>query len=260
MNTVLVEMGLLAKIQSQSITPPNIMLHSYDSGKVLTTLSLVPYVQDTYDVPHLVIHRADLRKTLADEAIARGAEIRLGSKISPENTDFAEAVIRLSDGEAIEADLILGADGEYSVCREALLQRPDPPKPIGRLSNRIVIDAEAALKDPLIGELVAPPNIHTWLGPGCQAVCYLMHGAINLVMNRPMGDDEPIFYGPKPVDLEELRTFFKDWDPRIKALLEIAQDFMKWISLETDVLAQWVHPKGKFALIGDAAHATQPYL
>lgn len=253
-------MGLLSKIIAQSIVPPSIVLHSYSNGRVLTTLPLAPDVQDKYGVPHLVIHRADLRRILAEEAKAQGAIIRLGTKIAPENTDFAEAVIRLSDGEVINADLIIGADGEHSMCREALLQRPDPPRPIGRLSNRIVIDAETALKDPLIRELVDPPNIHTWLGPGCQAVCYLMHGAINIVLNRPMGDDEPVFFGPKPVDIEELREFFKGWDPRIQALLEIGKDFMKWVSLETDILMEWVHPVGKFVLVGDAAHATQPYL
>ena len=253
-------MGLLEKVRSQSLTPENIKLHSYKSGKVLTTFHLDPDIQERYGVPYLVIHRADLRRTLADEASARGVEIRLGSKINLETTRFAEAKIRLFDGEEVIGDLVIGADGEHSVCREALLQRSDPPKPIGRLSNRIVIDATEALKHPLIRDLVDPPDIHTWLGPGSQAICYLMHGAINIVINRPMADDEEIFFGPKPVDLDELRLFFKDWDSRFTALLEIAQGFMKWVSLETNVLSDWVHPTGKFVLIGDAAHATQPYL
>ena len=259
-NKVLLEMGLLDTITAQSIVPPSIKLHSYNTGAELTTLPLDPYVRDTYGVPHLVIHRADLRRTLATTATSHGAQIRLGTKITPQNTSFACARVSLSSGETLQGNLLIGADGESSTCREALLGRPSPPRPIGRLSNRIVIPAAEACTSPLVRELIDPPHIHTWLGPGCQALCYLMHGALNIVMNRPMCASEEIFSGPRPVDIEELRDVFRGWDPRICALLELTRDFMKWISVETEELQDWVHEDGKFCLIGDAAHATQPYL
>ncbi|KAL8787320.1 MAG: hypothetical protein Q9195_007815 [Heterodermia aff. obscurata] len=259
-NKVLQEMGLLETITAQSIIPPSIRLHSYSTGALLTTLPLHPSIPTTYGTPHLVIHRADLRQTLYTHALSLNTTIHLGTKIDPHNstTSLPTATVTLPSGEALTGDLLIGADGESSTCRASLLNRPSPPRPIGRLSNRIVIPASACPDRSLID----PPDIHTWLGPGCQALCYLMHGALNIVMNRPMHPDEEFFPGPRPVDIEELRQVFEGWDPRIRALLELAEvgGMMKWVSVETEVIGEWVHERGKFVLVGDAAHATLPYL
>ena len=259
-NKVLITMGILDKILEQAIQPQAVMLYSYQSGAVLSTLGLNPYVQDTYGVPHLVMHRADLRQILFEEAEAQDVCVRLATKVIPAHIDPVNGLIELMTGEVIKADLTIGADGASSRCRQSLLQEPQMSRASARIGNRIVIKSEVMLQDQRLKDLVSTPSIHVWLGPECLAVCYLLKGAFNIVMTHPPNDDEEIFLGPRPVDVTEMRSLFCKWDPRIQALLEKADAFQKWMFFEPQEIQTWVHPSGKLTLIGDAAHETLPYL
>jgi salicylate hydroxylase len=59
-----------------------------------------------------------------------------------------------------------------------------------------------------------------------------------------------------------MRAFFGEWDPKLKKLLSLVDICLKWKLQNSDpsALATWVHPHGTFCLLGDAAHATLPYL
>ena len=61
-------------------------------------------------------------------------------------------------------------------------------------------------------------------------------------------------------DLQEMRDFFDGWDPKLKTLLGMVQETTKWRLLNSEEMESWSHPSGKFALLGDACHATLPYL
>lgn len=50
------------------------------------------------------------------------------------------------------------------------------------------------------------------------------------------------------------------WDPRLQTLLGVVEQTQKWRMLTSREMAEWRHPGGKFALLGDACHATLPYL
>lgn len=154
------------------------------------------------------------------------------------------------------------------MCRAALLQQPNNHshmRATGTIVNRIVIDPESIQKNSRLDDLLSPPNIHTWLGPKSLAICYLLKGAFNVVLTRPTTshDNDEVFLGPRPADVVELRSFFSNWDPQIRDLLEVAHEFQKWMLLELDDALpslSWAHSGGKFVLIGDAAHACLPYL
>jgi salicylate hydroxylase len=59
-------------------------------------------------------------------------------------------------------------------------------------------------------------------------------------------------------DIAEMLAIFKDWDPKLQALLSIVQESSKWKLQNSTEMARW--SKGKFVLMGDACHATLPYL
>lgn len=56
-----------------------------------------------------MIHRADYRRILVEEAVRCGAEVRFGSHVS--NVDCRAPSVQLSDGTGILADVVIGADG-----------------------------------------------------------------------------------------------------------------------------------------------------
>ena len=61
-------------------------------------------------------------------------------------------------------------------------------------------------------------------------------------------------------DLSEMTAFFSDWDPRLRAVLGLVKETSKWRLQNSEEMDRWSHDEGKFALLGDACHATLPYL
>jgi len=219
---------------------------------------MVPYAEERYGVPYLHIHRADYHKILVIEAERRGVEMHLGSVVT--GIDFEEGLIHLKDKPDFQVDLILGCDGLKSICRESLLGHADPPHSTGDLAYRIIIKAEDMIKHPDLRELAEKPAINYWIGPHGHVVCYLLQGGglYNIVLICP--DDLPEMVNTAKADLQEMRDFFDKWDPKLKTLLGMVQETVKWRLTNSEEMESWNHPNGKFVLLGDACHATLPYL
>ena len=219
---------------------------------------MVPYAEKRYGVPYLHIHRADYHKILVGEAERLGIIIQLGSTVT--SIDFEQALLHIKDKPDFKADLIIGADGLKSISREMLLGHADPPRLTGDLAYRIVIKAEDMKKHPDLRELAEKPAINYWMGPHGHVVCYLLQGGglYNIVLICP--DNLPHMINTAKADLQEMREFFAGWDPKLKTLLDMVQETTKWRLLNSEEMNSWSHPGGKFVLMGDACHATLPYL
>lgn len=217
-------------------------------------------MQQAYDAPYLVIHRAAFLGVLVERAIKDGVKIRLGSAI--ESIDFAKPSILLEDKSSLEADLIIGADGERSFCRDALLGQPDPPHHSGDIVFRTVIPVGKVREDPELNGLLLPPAIHFWLGPDAHALAYALKedGLLNVVLIRPDYHGAQATFGPQQADLDQIKVSVQKWDSRFKKLLDHAEQASKWILVECTDLPYWTHPAGRFTLLGDSAHAMLPYL
>ena len=250
--------GLLEKIESVSVRPSDFIIRSYRDGTILNKLNMVPYAEQRYGVPYLHIHRADYHKILVEEAHRLGVNMQLGSVVK--GIDFDRAIVYIRDKPDFHADLILGADGLKSICRESLLGHPDPPHLTGDLAYRIVIKADDMKKHPDLRDLAEKPAINYWMGPHGHVVCYLLKGGglYNIVLICP--DNLPEMMNTAKADLQEMRDFFDGWDPKLKTLLGMVQETTKWRLLNSEEMESWNHPSGKFALLGDACHATLPYL
>lgn len=166
----------------------------------------------------------------------------------------------MASGVEFKADLVIGADGLKSVCRETLLGKKDPPRLTGDLAYRIVVPASEMRKDDRLKDLVNSPAITIWMGPDSHCVGYLLKGGdlYNMVLACP--DNLPELVNTAKADLREMRELFAAWDPRLKRLLELVQETSKWRLQNSEEMANWGHESGKFALLGDSCHATLPYL
>ena len=208
----------------------------------------------------LVTHRADLCRILYDEALERGVTVRFGCPV--QHVEFAGPTVQLSTGEAVSADLLLATDGAQSICREALLGHAEPPKSSGKLIYRVYIDIETVSRHPEVADLVHPPRIHIWLGPAAHVVCYGLKGVFNIVISQPDDDkdEKGLNFDVQRGDLDELRQSFQTWEPRLQKLLELADSMLRWSLPSSRQIESWVHPLGRFALLGDAAHSTFPLM
>ncbi|KAI9655765.1 MAG: hypothetical protein M1821_005200 [Bathelium mastoideum] len=255
---ILGALGILDEVRKCCAQPQDLTIRSY-TGTLLYAQNLSPTVEECFGYPHLLIHRADLRRVLYDSALAAGVIVRLGA--SAEAINFDAVSVSLSTGQSVTADLIVGADGEHSLCREALLGRKDPPKSSGDVVYRIAIAQSAMEADPELSSFLDPPRVHAWYGPASHAVAYQLSkgGIFNVVLTLPESEGTATI-GAQVADVNEVRSACSKWDPCFRRLLDRAERVLKWTLLQTDVLTAWHHPGGHFLLLGDAAHATLPYL
>lgn len=195
---------------------------------------------------------------MVQKALDLGVDIQLSCCVV--EVDFDIPRVYLKDGRRVDADLIVGADGLKSVCRDEMLGKSDPPHLTGDLAYRILIKTTDMSKHEDLAELVTNPAINLWMGPSAHAVCYLLQGGglYNIVLLCP--DTLPDSVNIATEDAQEVRDFFKDWDPRLLKLLSMVHEVSKWRLQNSTEMDTWLHPAGKFVLLGDACHATLPYL
>lgn len=131
-------------------------------------------MEATYGAPWLLIHRANLQKVLAQEALNLGVKIQFGVQIT--SLGRSSLLIRASKGAVIQADAILGADGLHSMCRSEIQADSESVLVTNDTAYRITIKAEDMLKDEKLSKLLEIPVINAWLGPSAHVVSYTLKG------------------------------------------------------------------------------------
>ncbi|KAH8646589.1 hypothetical protein BGZ60DRAFT_535573 [Tricladium varicosporioides] len=207
-------------------------------------------------------HRANLHTCLLDRAVELGAKLKVNARVSDVrcHSSGETATVVLQNGEEYAANLVVGADGINSRLREVMLGREDPPVLTGDLAYRLLLSTKEMLKDPELAPFVTQPQVNYWLGPDAHAVNYVLRGGEQFNMVLLVPDDIPPGQNVTEGNVEEMRALYKDWDPRIPKLLSLCESVYKWRLCIRPGLEQWSHPSGAFTLLGDAVHATLPYL
>ncbi|PWY88381.1 FAD/NAD(P)-binding domain-containing protein [Aspergillus heteromorphus CBS 117.55] len=254
--------GLLDALNEVAEVPESATLRSY-RGEALSRISLLETMEPTYGTPYLSVHRVDLHHLLAQTAKEEGAQIRLGVDTQDIKTAGDRPVVQLADGEIIEADLILGADGERSTCRRILLNEPNMLRDSGEHVYRVTVPIpEIAAADEELQSLLSPPQINLWIGPGGNALTYRLKrdNLFNVVFMQEHGPESDVPLIPQRVGKEVVAQEFQNgWDPKFWRILDLTSVCTRWTLLESDIAARWSDETGRVALIGDAAHAMGPY-
>lgn len=245
-------------------------------GNNLSVQNYSAYAQAS-GAPFWDFYRMNLHKCLLDRAVELGAKIVTNARA----TDFTVSAtpqgeevctIFTADGREFPADLVVGADGINSKLREVFLGREDPPIPTGDLAYRLLLNTDKMREDPDLRAFVEEPQVNYWLGPDKHAVNYVLRGKAkqtdsyitepNLLFNMVLlvPDDLPAGANTLEGNIEEMRDHFKDWDPRIPKLLSLCDSVLKWRLMIRSGMESWSHPSATFTMLGDAVHATLPYL
>lgn len=233
-------------------------------GEQLSSMSFVDATAE-YGTPFWDFHRADLHKALLRRAQELGATCRINSRVTDIRYNEVRpdsATVLLHNGERLTADLVVGADGIFSACREIFLGQPSPPTPTGDLAYRLMLNTKDMAKDPDLAPFLEQPHkVRYWMGPGAHAVNYVLRDGelFNMVLLVP--DDMPADATTVNGNVEEMQALYSEWDYRIPKLLKLCQSVQKWkLCFRAGLETAWSHPSGTFTLLGDAVHATLPYL
>ena len=227
-------------------------IRRYSDGKILSrTDNFHDEMRRKYDAPFWDLHRVDVQVALVERARSLGVKVRLGAKVV--DIDFHAPSLRLESGEVLHADLLVGADGLWSKCRECFLGKTDAPLPTGDLAYRIMLTLEN-VNDQELKNWISNPSTQFWIGPGSHVVAYsLRNGTMfNLVLLVP--DDLPGNVARQHGSLDEMKQLFAEWDPTLRRFLDQVQSVDKWKLMHRPELESWVSEKSNFVFMGDACH------
>ncbi|KAI1803010.1 putative salicylate hydroxylase [Daldinia bambusicola] len=258
---VVARYGLLEKLkQAGGYEVENFTLRRYEDGKILVEKPLKGRMQTEYGAQWIAIHRGDYQNALLKEAQDLGAVVLTSADVTSVNlAPDSPQTLSLKDGRQISADVVIGADGLWSMSREIVLGRPFPPTETGDLAYRgtFTRDQLKGVQNERMDKLLEQSSIQVWLGPGRHAVFYPLrnHTEYNLVLIA--ADDLPSGVRTSQGSVQEMAANFEGWDPILTEIISCLKTALKWKLLHFKELDQWT--KGTLALLGDASHPTLPY-
>ncbi|MEI4262980.1 FAD-dependent monooxygenase [Roseovarius sp. D0-M9] len=226
---VLRGLGLGDAVRASGVQGGAVALHDYRRGPVVR-LDLTQLATRDY----WFLHRADLIEILHRGALEAGVHIALGT--------------RVADPAALEADLVIGADGLHSVVRKALN---------GTLAPFFTRQVAWRATVPHDGSRMGEARVH--MAPHRHLVSYPLRGGtqLNLVaVEERSGWTEESWSAAG--DPEELRARFADFGADVQAMLARVETVGKWGLFRHPVAPIW--GQGRLTVLGDAAHPTLPFM
>jgi len=220
----------------------------WQDGAVLSAEDLAARCAELYGEHTYTAHRADLLDVL--RSAVPPDRIQLGRR-AVEASLGGRPALRFSDGQVIEPDVLIGADGIHSLVRASLTEAT-PPVYSGLCAFRGLVPAQDA---PGFARRSAQV---LWLGPGHHLVHYPISGGrlVNLVAFAPAGDYTVESWTAKAT-VGEFLAEFDGWDPRLVRLIRAAGKLGRWALLDRAPLKRW--GLGPVTLLGDAAHPMFPF-
>ncbi|KAI0266066.1 hypothetical protein BC834DRAFT_843152 [Gloeopeniophorella convolvens] len=232
---------------------------------------------------YLMMHHADLHDVLHRLALSAGARVTFGAAVasitpapeepSPEEGGqagtsapgpgaAARPRVELVSGEVLEADVIIGADGPYSIARRAVLGDDDgpagaaPPTGVSVYTGSVPM-AEVRAHEPL--RRLVQESWPIWLGDGRSVLAYPVRRHEELAIHvwwqdaRGAAPGSPASWEPT-ASLRALRYGDAQMDPRLRFLLDKAGPVSRQPYVEYERPETWVDDAQSIVLIGEAAH------
>jgi salicylate hydroxylase len=99
----------------------------------------------------------------------------------------------------------------------------------------------------------------TWIGPGGHVVSYPLHrGEIMNFVATIEGKQWTAAGGTEPGTAEECHRDFAGWHEDVQTMIRLSPQLLKWALMRREPIPQWT--QGRVSLLGDACHATLPFL
>jgi len=168
--------------------------------------------------------------------------------------------ITLEDGREIKCDVIIGADGIKSLCREAVLGIDSKPISSGYACYRAFSDSVNEIKsDPVCAGLVKKDCLNVWIGEDMHIVQNTLKDGEEFNWILTHKDERQIKESWfQPGDMDDVKRLIADWDPTIVQAISHTTECLDWLICYRDPVPTWVSKSGKICLIGDCVHPHLP--
>jgi salicylate hydroxylase len=243
-------LGLDDQIAAIGFESDNQVVRAWNTGDILSKVFRKGVYQKEFGAPYLSVHRADLvevlRQQLPDNLIhleARCTEVETGNN---------GARVRFANGEKVEADLVVGADGIRSVVRQSLFGR-DAPRFTGSVCWRGLVPLDAFPPGLISTDLTL------YMGPRSHVIHFMVRrGTLVNFVAHVETDSWTQESWTQECERSEVMETFKGWHEPLLRLLGSSDRYYKWALYDRDPLESW--SKGRVTLLGDAAHAMLPHI
>lgn len=250
---VLDYLGVLSDLESKSVAPERVDFCSFKSAEVLYSAKLGESYVEKYGAPYLHVHRADLQAVLL-KALGPQTQLHYNCELATYAETEHSVEIELQNGRRYEGDCLVAADGIKSVVRRNFTQH-EASTFTGNVAWRGVVAANR-LPDDFMQKVV-----QNFVGPNKHMVMYYLRkqqlvNFVGVVEDKKWTDDSWTQQAP----WEKLKQDFSGWHPTVQALIDAmqGQDCYRWALHQHKPFRNW--SSKRVTLLGDAAHATLPFL
>ncbi len=245
-------LGAWEAVEPSCVIPSEIHMRDGRSGALLQRIRLGKTFENRFGAPYRVCHRADLMGGLLAAARANGSiELNTGRKVEAVENMDASARLGFADGAPALGRAVIAADGIRSTLRTSIAGAVAP------------LPRNVTLYRGLIPLEKVPPDIEAdcvtlWLCPGGHVVHYPVSNwrNFNIVAAADGGPGDGGWQSPAGSG-EVAGRFSGLWE-ELDNLLNVPASWLRWPGMDLPSLPRW--SSGSLALLGDAAHATLPFL
>ncbi|HEY7239371.1 MAG TPA: FAD-dependent monooxygenase [Burkholderiales bacterium] len=252
---VLIALGLADAISALAVRPEAYVFRLHDTGELISQFALADEHLRLHGAPYNQLHRADFHRLLVDkvDALKKNA-VRLDSRVAGFEETPGEVRVRLTSGEIIRCDLLVGADGVKSAVRTQIAGEAHPVY-TGDAAWRLTVPTQKLPRD-FMG-----PVMSVWMGPGAHVVCYYLRAGallnfVGLVETEEVSEESWTARFP----WEKLKADFAGWHADIQTIVQLADPdaCYRWSLFYRPPISNWSTRRA--TLLGDSVHATLPYL
>lgn len=248
-------LGVDGAVAEAADEPPVQLTRHFQTGEILVSVDR-SNTREELGAPYLQMHRADLHALLVRELQSIDANaIVLNHALTTLTEKGAGSAFHLgfANGGAVEADVVIGADGLRSTLRRLVFNEP-APNFSGFVAWRGLVPMEA------LSECKLTPGSSVFVAPGRLFVRYPVRlGTVQNFVAFAKSDEWADEGWTKTGSTALLRERFGDFHEEVRSVLDAydQSEVGQWGLFERTPLPAWVN--GRIAVLGDAAHPMLPW-